>query len=69
MQMDKSVPIPQTNRYGFDKMEVGDSRLFEELEDAVRMANAAYAYAVYHQNGFRVTRRKVKGGYRVWRTE
>lgn len=66
MQYEKGVPIPKIVRYKFEEMEVGDSRFFEDFESAEKMANAGYGYAKSHP-GFRVMRRKVEGGFRVWR--
>lgn len=69
MQYEKDVPIPKLTRYHFDQMEVGDSVFFESVVEADNMASSANSYAKTHKNGFKVSRRKVEGGYRVWRVQ
>ena len=69
MQVEKEVPIPLVNRYAFEKMAVGDSLFFDELSQVERCASAAYSYAKTHDNGFRMSRRKVDDGYRIWRVK
>lgn len=72
MQCDSSVPIPKTrNRWIplFEKLEVGDSFVIEDFEEVERVCNAAYAYGKSHGNGFRLTRRKIEEGYRIWRVK
>lgn len=48
-------------------MEVGDSFFFEELPEVESAQNAGKGYANRHNPEFRMTRRKVEGGYRLWR--
>lgn len=67
MQQDKSIPIPKKKSYAFDRMAIGDSFLFETLSEVESCASAAYSYAKTHNNGFKMTRRKVDNGYRIWR--
>jgi hypothetical protein len=67
MQAEKAVPIPKRVFYGFDRMSIGDSFFFEELSEVERCASAAYSYAKTKQPEFKMTRRKVDGGYRIWR--
>lgn len=69
MQAEKSIPIPKIRRYGFERMVIGDSFFFQELSEVESCSSAAYSYAKTHGNGFRMTRRKVDGGYRIWRIE
>lgn len=67
MRIDKDVPIPTIKRYDFATMQIGDSHLCETVEEAERMTSAAYSYAKHNNKEFRVIRRKVEDGYRVWR--
>ena len=67
MQIDKDIPIPKIKRYSFATMDVGDSIFCVDMADAERVSSAAYSYAKAHDSGFRVIRRKVEDGYRVWR--
>jgi len=69
MQIDKGEQLPLQNklRYPFADMDVGDSLFFEELSQVESAANAAYAYEKKKKNGFKVTRRKLENGYRLWR--
>ena len=67
MQVEKSIPIPTRKLYKFERMAVGDSFFFEELDEVENCSSSAYSYAKTHQNGFKMTRRKVDGGYRIWR--
>lgn len=67
MQVEKSVPIPTVKRYHFEKLAIGDSFFFEELSEVESCSSSAYSYAKTHKNGFKMTRRKVDGGYRIWR--
>lgn len=54
-------------RYNFDRMAVGDSMFFETLPEVESAQSASKGFAIRHQNGFLTTRRKVEGGYRLWR--
>lgn len=67
MHTEKSIPIPTVRRYRFEQMAIGDSFFFEELSEVESCSSAAYSYARTHGNGFKMTRRKVDGGYRIWR--
>jgi hypothetical protein len=67
MHIDENVPLPPIKRYRFDRMKVGDSLFFETLSEVESAASAAYSYERTHNIGFKVTRRKVEGGYRLWR--
>ena len=69
MQVEKSIPIPTKKSYFFDRMSVGDSFFFKELSEVECCSSAAYSYAKTHNNGFKMTRRKVDGGYRIWRIQ
>lgn len=69
MQVEKSIPIPVKKVYNFDRMAVGDSFFFRELSEVESCSSAAYSYAKTHGNDFKMTRRKVDGGYRIWRVQ
>ena len=60
-------PKPKRRSFPFAHMDVGDSLFFEELTGVESAQNAAYAYGKKHANGFKVTRRKLENGYRLWR--
>ncbi len=62
------MPKPtRLKRYNFDSMQVGDSMFFEVLSEVESAQSAAYGWATRHNPQFRTTRRKVEGGYRLWR--
>lgn len=65
----ESHPIPKRKSYPFAQMEIGDSMFFESLREVESAQNSAYSYANHHGNGFKTTRRKVEGGYRLWRVQ
>lgn len=68
--IDKGVPIPAAgNRrvYRFSSMAVGDSLFFDTLEKMESAASSARGYAKRNNPDFKVTSRKVEGGYRLWR--
>lgn len=67
MKIEKEIKIPRVKRFPFDKMEVGDSLFFDELTEVESAQNAGYQYGKTHKNGFKMTRRKVDNGYRLWR--
>jgi hypothetical protein len=67
MEIEKKLPVPKTRSYPFVDMDVGDSIFFETQADVERAQSAAYSYAKNHGNGFKVTRRAVDNGYRLWR--
>lgn len=69
MDLQEGVPIPKVNRYRFDEWPVGGSKWYSTLSEVECVASAAYSYAKWHQNGFRMTRRKEGDGYRIWRIE
>ena len=67
-QIDQGIPLAiQKKRYPFARMVVGDSFFFEELTEVESAQNAGYSYAKRHNPAFKMTRRKVEGGYRLWR--
>lgn len=67
-KIERGVQIAtQKKRYPFAKMAVGDSFFFEELTEVESAQNAGYSYAKRHDPAFKMTRRKVEGGYRLWR--
>lgn len=70
LEIESGVPLakfPAKKKYPFSKMEVGDSFFFEELPEVESAQNAGKGYAFRHNPDFRMTRRKVEGGYRLWR--
>lgn len=67
MEIEKGKAIPKVRRYPFAQMDIGDSLFFEELTEVESAQNAGYAYGKAKKNGFKMTRRKTDGGYRLWR--
>lgn len=71
MLIEKGVPIPaivrEPTKYGFERMEVGDSMFFEGQKHGGKGAIAARVFA--HKKGWRMTSRVMDGGVRVWRIE
>lgn len=67
MLTESDIPIPKVNRYHFDKWPVGGSKYYDLLSEVEACASAAYSYAKFHNNGFKMTRRKEGDGYRIWR--
>jgi len=70
-EIDKNVPVPdsrtlKSTRYGFDKMEVGDSIFIPSDKPLPGIHSAPCYYAIRHP-GTKFTTRKVEGGYRIWR--
>ena len=53
--------------YHFEKMKVGDSMFFETFREVNSAQTSAYDWGLRHNKGFKVSRRKVEGGYRLWR--
>lgn len=70
VQIESGIPLrPQgsNKRYKFEDMEIGDSFFFEELPEVESAQSSAKGYAKRHNPEFKMTRRKVEGGYRLWR--
>lgn len=67
IEKNESLPEAKAQRYPFEQMEVGDSVLVADLPKAESIQNAAYAWGKKNGTGFKMTRRKVDNGYRVWR--
>lgn len=68
--IEAGIPIAgksSTRRYHFERMQVGDSMFFETLPEVESAQSASKGFANRHANGFLTTRRKVEGGYRLWR--
>lgn len=68
--IDKGVPIPAAGnrrRHNFSSMAIGDSLFFDTREKMESAASSARGYAKRNNPGFKVTSRKVEGGYRLWR--
>jgi len=72
-KIDKGVEIPdhgkcKKSKYPFGKLEVGDSFLVGK-DDVNSASSCAYNYAAKSKKGVKITRRKVAGGTRFWRTK
>lgn len=68
--IESGIPVEKyraKKKYPFSKMEIGDSFFFVELPEVESAQNAGKGYANRHNPDFRMTRRKVEGGYRLWR--
>ena len=68
--IETGVPMPEPIirvRYAFEKMAVGTSMFFAELQQIESAQTAARDWAKRNNPEFKVTRRKVEGGYRLWR--
>ena len=69
-EIESGVPIPDgsgVKRYRFEDMEVGDSMFFTEQRLIESAQTCAYDWALRHNESFKVSRRKVEGGWRLWR--
>lgn len=69
-EIDKGVPIPKAGnrrRFRFERMAIGDSLFCETLEKMESAASSARGYAKRNNPEFKLTSRKVEGGYRLWR--
>lgn len=69
-QIDRGVPLSKARtkkKYPFAQMQVGDSFFFEELTEVESAQASGKGYSKRHNPEFRMTRRKVEGGYRLWR--
>lgn len=72
VEIEQGVPLPSSlrngvKRYHFEKMNVGDSMFFETFREVNAAQTSAYDWAMRHNKGFKVSRRAVDGGYRLWR--
>lgn len=67
MEIEKGKKVPRVKRYPFAEMEIGDSLFFDELTEVESAQNAGYSFGKTHNNGFKMTRRKMDNGYRLWR--
>lgn len=70
LKIESGVPLEKSRtskKYPFAQMAVGDSFFFDELPDVESAQSAGKGYAKRHNPDFRMTRRKVEGGYRLWR--
>lgn len=61
--------LPGGRIYDFESMQVGDGRFCESLEKAKSLVAAAHHYAKKHCPEFKLSRRAIHGGYRVWRSK
>ncbi len=59
--------LPESKKYNFDQMSVGDSMFFETLPEVESAQSASKGYAKRNNKSFKMSRRKVEGGYRLWR--
>lgn len=71
-KIESGVPMPEcaaasSKRYHFESMQVGDSMFFETRRKVDSAQSSAYDWALRHNPEFKVSRRKVEGGYRLWR--
>lgn len=72
IDIDEGIAMPTdrrggARRYHFEKMDVGDSMFFGTFNDVVAAQTSAIAWAARHNKDFKVSRRAVDGGYRLWR--
>jgi len=69
-EIEDDIPIPyggnHYNRWGFDRLKVGQSMLVEP-EEATKASRAASAYGKAHK--WKLVTRTVEGGLRIWRKE
>lgn len=68
--IEEGVPIPLgkgAKRYHFEGMQVGDSFFFGTLREVSSAQASAYDWAQRNNPEFKVSRRTVEGGYRLWR--
>lgn len=70
MQIEKNIPIPDkiNRRATLKKMEIGDSLLCETEKEADTWYMAAYQ-TPKGEPQLKVIKRKVKGGFRIWRVK
>lgn len=70
VSIDSDVPMsrsPVNKKYNFESMRVGDSMFFEQVSEVESAQSASKGYASRHDKNFKTSRRKVQGGYRLWR--
>lgn len=66
--IEQSIPVPKKrNRYDFPSMKVGDSMFFADETEAKSAYISARHYAKKHDPQFKLCRKKIYGGFRVWR--
>ena len=61
--------LPNGRIYDFDSMEVGQGMFCETLQEAKSVIACAHNYAKKRCPGFKLSRRAIHGGYRVWRSK
>lgn len=59
--------LPNGRRYDFDSMEIGRGVFCATLQEAKSVVACAHNYAKKNP-GFKMSRKHVHGGYKVWRT-
>lgn len=64
---EESGEILPIRKHGLDQMEVGASKFCETEQDAKALVAAGHYHAKHHCPGFKLARRKIHGGFRVWR--
>lgn len=75
MIIERHVPVPEVVKgkgrgiYKFGEWQVGDSILLQTIGQADSAQTSAKAWADRMANGARFTRKKVEGGYRLWRVQ
>ena len=68
--IERAVPLPEAGnaaKYPFAEMALGDCLFFEDLQKVESAQAAAIRYAKRNDIDFKVTRRKLDGGYGLWR--
>ncbi len=68
--IESDVPMSRASankRYNFEAMRIGDSMFFERISEVESAQSASKGYAARHNKTFKTSRRKVEGGYRLWR--
>jgi hypothetical protein len=58
-------PSGREEKYGFSRLQPGQSVFIADESEAINARRAASAYGKRH--GMKMTSRKVDGGFRIWR--
>lgn len=73
MQIEKGIPIPRemlnknSGIYRFEEWQVGDSAFFDSLAKIDSAQTSAKSWSKRNGGNAQFSRRKVDGGYRLWR--
>ena len=66
--IEKGVPPEKREMYGFAELQIGDSRLFTELEEGRKQKIRAAAWVYARKHGWKIiTRQEGACALRVWR--